>query len=93
MDKPLEFKLIATRLSEIFEKKNADYNDAIFKLVEEVGYVALQAHIYEKYLRISNLMKRDPNVVGEYIKDSLEDLANYSIIWVMILEQEQKLKK
>ena len=90
MNKPDQFKKIADELTELFTRKNADYGDAIFRLVDEVGFVAIQTHLFEKYLRISTLLKKEPEVVNESIEDSLRDLANFSIIGLMVLENLKK---
>lgn len=44
----------------------------------------------DKYRRVQNLMRNaDNDRVGESIKDTLMDLANYAIIAVCLMEEEE----
>ena len=69
-----------------------------FKLVEEFGlpvWVGVLVRISDKYSRIVQLTNKALNgkeaeVKEESIKDTLVDLANYSVIAVILFEEWQK---
>ena len=82
----------------IMEAKNADYaNDANpfsnFKLVEDLWIVSLEKGILvrmsDKMSRIANLLEnKEAKVKDESIRDTLLDLANYSIILSLFLNEK-----
>jgi len=83
---------------EIARRKNADYsntNDPFqnFRVSEALGIPAEKAIIVrmsDKLMRIANLIGRERQVADETIGDTLSDLANYSMILRMYLEQKNK---
>lgn len=103
MKKPFTQKDFINRLNELYTtnvqismRKNADYaneNDPFqnFRASETLGIPAEQAIIIrmsDKLVRVSNLISRPAQVADETIFDTLSDLANYSMILRMYLEQK-----
>ena len=82
---------------EISRKKNADYADTHdpfqnFRACEIYGVAADQGilvRMSDKMMRISNLLTRPAAVEDESLLDSLSDLANYSMILRIYLEQKK----
>lgn len=83
----------------IMLKKNADYstnNDPFsnFTIVEKLWIAEVEAWILvrmtDKISRIWNLLKREAKVTDESIQDTLEDLANYSIILKLYIDSKNK---
>ena len=90
MNKIYEHKKICNELNETYEKKNADYGDSIGELYNKLGDITILTRISDKYNRLMNLL--DPNndraVNYESVDDTILDMANYCIIWLM----ERRLK-
>ena len=85
---------ICNEIHEMHIKKNADYGDSVGELYKKLGDVSFLTRISDKYHRLMNLMcngdgymKKEINY--ESIDDTIQDLANYCIIWLM----EREMKK
>ena len=80
-----KFNEIVTKMSNTYEKKNADYGDSFGQTCDEFGIVAAVVRMNDKMNRIKQLAKNQAKVTDESIKDTLPDLANYAVmtlIWV-----------
>ena len=80
-----KFNEIVTKMSNTYEKKNADYGDSFGQTCDEFGIVAAVVRMNDKMNRIKQLAKNQAKVTDESIKDTLLDLANYAVmtlIWV-----------
>lgn len=84
------FRAITNKMCNTFEAKNTDYGNSFHKLFEECGMTYAYGHLAEKLERINSLRKNEAKVKGESMKDSLFDLANYSILTIMELEKTEK---
>lgn len=94
-----QFEETLTEMYNIMKAKNADYaNDwnpfANFELVEQLGITSLEKAILvrmsDKMSRIANLVEREAKVKDESISDTLSDLANYSVILKIFLDNKSK---
>jgi len=94
-----QFEHSLTWMYTIMKAKNADYaNDnnpfANFTLVEQLWITSLERAILvrmsDKMSRISNLIDKEAKVKDEAISDTLSDLANYSVILKIFLENKNK---
>ncbi len=94
------FKEIVAEMVTLTTNKNHDYagkqaEDAFcnFKLIESLGVTTTEAwfivRMTDKLQRVSNLIKQDAKVCDEKITDTLLDLAIYSIMMKIYLEQKQ----
>ena len=80
---------ICKALHELYIKKNADYGDSVGELYAKLGDITLLTRITDKYNRLLNIFSNpDKQVNFETIDDTIQDLANYCIIW--LLERELK---
>lgn len=79
---------------EISRKKNSDYatdSNAFlnFEACSMLGIdpkVGFLVRMSDKLVRISNLINKDAQVKDESISDTLSDLANYSMIFKLYIE-------
>lgn len=85
------FKQICSELSELQEKKNADYGNSFSENVHEFGLLAAIIPITNKTNRLKQLVKvGSAEIKEESIKDTLTDLACYAI---MALQEIDNLNK
>lgn len=87
------FKEITDKMFETFKAKNHDYGSSFSNLFKECGMTYAYGHMAEKLERVKSLMKDEANVKGEGMKDSLLDLANYAILTVMEIENNENEQK
>ncbi len=79
-------KEIADRLVKIYEEKNKMYGNSFSELYEELGPVSAITQILHKSNRLKALVKTN-NV--DAIKDTLIDLANYSMMTLKEIEKRE----
>ena len=84
-----------TELTDIFEKKNADYGNSFEESLEKHGLIAAVVRMEDKMLRLSTLSKNESEqlVKDESIIDTLKDLSNYALMTAVWLEQTQLLQE
>lgn len=84
-----------TELTDIFEKKNADYGNSFEESLEKHGLIAAVVRMEDKMLRLSTLSKNESEqlVKDESIIDTLKDLSNYALMTAVWLEQTQLFKE
>ena len=86
MDKQKEFKNITTEMSELYSKKNHDYGDAFGQTFAELGIISAITRISDKTNRLKSLATKDQRVDDEKIEDTLMDLANYAVMTLIELQ-------
>ena len=94
MNKIEKHEQICNEIHEMYIKKNADYGDSVGELYAKLGDISFLTRISDEYNRLMNLMcdsdgykRKDINY--ESVDDTIQDLANYCIIWLM----EREMKK
>ena len=87
------FKDITKIMSDIFIRKNHDYGNS-FAQQRLRRKDSILVRLYDKYLRIEQLMNSEAKVKDESIEDTLLDLANYCIMEVVerYIEREAEYK-
>lgn len=85
MDKQQEFKNITTEMSELYKAKNHDYGDAFGQTFAELGIISAITRISDKTNRLKSLATKDQLVDDERIEDTLMDLANYAVMTLIEL--------
>lgn len=89
-----QHKEICSQLSETYRKKNAAYGDSFGKTYRELGIISAVTRMEDKMNRIVSLATGTKNeVTDESIKDTLGDLANYAIMTLIEIKDEQEKKK
>lgn len=86
MDKQAKFKAITTEMSELYSKKNHDYGDAFGQTFAELGIISAITRISDKTNRLKSLATKDQRVDDEKIEDTLMDLANYAVMTLIELQ-------
>lgn len=86
MDKQQEFKNITTEMSELYSAKNHDYGDAFGQTFAELGIISAITRISDKTNRLKSLATKDQRVDDEKIEDTLMDLANYAVMTLIELQ-------
>lgn len=81
------FKAITSQMADLYAKKNQNYGDSFGKLYSDLGPISGLVPLHNKLDRATNLLKGDKNHF-ESIKDTLIDLANYSIMLYIELEND-----
>lgn len=86
MDKQARFKAITTKMSELYKAKNHDYGDAFGQTFAELGIISAITRISDKTNRLKSLATKDQRVDDERIEDTLMDLANYAVMTLIELQ-------
>lgn len=89
------FSTVTKELTDLYEKKNADYGDSFTKTYELFGDMAVASRLHDKMSRIISLItkdKKDIKIKGEALHDTVKDLVNYGIMWLVELEKDNKNK-
>jgi hypothetical protein len=89
MNKIEKHEEICREIHEMYIKKNADYGDSVGELYKKLGDISFLTRISDKYNRLMNLMTTEGEQNYESIEDTIQDMANYCIIWLM----EREMKK
>ena len=79
---------LCRELQELYQRKNLDYGDSFHLSFLEEGLAMPRIRLGDKYLRFKTLTSGEKQrVPDESIRDTLIDLANYSIMTIMELDQ------
>lgn len=82
-----QFKRIVENLSDLYEKKNQAYDDSFSQTFRKLGIISAVTRISDKTNRLCNLSTNtDVDNLGESIVDTLRDLACYSVMTLIELE-------
>lgn len=87
------FSTVTKELTDLYEKKNADYGDSFTKTYELFGDVAVASRLHDKMSRIFSLITKDEKdikIKGEALHDTVKDLVNYGIMWLVELEKKEQ---
>lgn len=85
-----KFKEIANSLGELYEQKNKCYNNSFGDTYKKLGIISAVTRISDKYNRLCNLaVNTDIDNLGESIEDTLKDLAAYSIMTLIELDNNK----
>lgn len=83
-------KEITEQMHITYKAKNKDYGNSFEVVHKELGAVASLGQIAHKYNRLKNIIlnNNDISVKDETVKDTVLDLANYLIMFYMLIEEE-----
>lgn len=82
------FKKITKEMVELYSRKNTDYGGSFDESLDEDGLLVAKIRMKDKLNRFSQLIDNDILVKDESIRDTLIDLANYSIMTLMWMNDE-----
>ena len=97
--KNISFEDITKKMHELYLIKNKNYGNSFSKQFEEYGLTSVCIRLEDKLNRLKNLNKQlqdsengitDVNMDDESIKDTLIDLANYSVLAIMELNKGEE---
>ena len=79
----LSYEEVMQKLHNVYVRKNSDYGDSFSKSLNKYGEVAAMVRIEDKKNRLDSLFgkENDRMVVNESLNDTIEDIANYFIMW------------
>lgn len=87
MNKYEKHMAICKELNEIYKNKNHDYGDSFGETFKKLGIISAVTRITDKVNRLQTLCTKESKVKDENIRDTLLDLANYSIMTIIELEE------
>jgi hypothetical protein len=76
-------------LHNLYIAKNTDYGDSVHDTYEKYGLVSFLVRIEDKLNRARTLSKKEALVNDEKIEDTLLDMANYAILAVIELRNQE----
>lgn len=97
--KNISFEDITKKMHELYLIKNKNYGNSFSKQFEEYGLTSVCIRLEDKLNRLKSLNKQlqdsqngitDVNMDDESIKDTLIDLANYSVLAIMELNKGEE---
>ena len=90
----LSYEEIMQKLHDAYVRKNSDYGDSFSKSLNKYGEVAAMVRIEDKKNRLDSLFgkENDRMVVNESLDDTIEDIANYFIMWRAWRERQKTLE-
>lgn len=88
-----KFMDITTNMTKTYAAKNHDYGNSFDQSLDKFGLIASIVRMGDKMNRLETLVTKKAQVKDESIKDTLLDLANYSIMTVMWLNKNNNDEK
>ena len=92
MDEPnnvTQFRAVTSLMADMYASKNHDYGDSFGRSIEKYGAIAGLTRISDKFNRLETLLLgAESRVADEKIADTLLDLANYSIMLYVALNND-----
>lgn len=91
MDKIIRHEAICKELTSIYEAKNKDYGDSFDKSFEVYGMSMPCIRLNDKLNRLVAISKANGVIAvnNESVIDTLLDLANYSIMTIMAIQDNK----
>lgn len=85
-----KFETITKEMHELYKNKNSDYGSSVNDTYKKYGMVSYLVRMEDKLNRARTLVqKQTQNVHDEKLRDTLIDLANYTILAVMELDKKE----
>lgn len=86
-----QFKALTSEMIATYSRKNRDYGNSFDRMCKEYGNTYPIIHLDEKLARIKSILLSGDNAVkDETAIDSLLDLACYSLMTIMELQEQQE---
>jgi hypothetical protein len=82
-------ELLTDEILELYKIKNSDYGNSFYKQLDEDGLLVSKIRLQDKLSRFSSIIKKDTiEVEDEKLRDTLIDLATYSIMTVAWMDNK-----
>ena len=85
------FKAITNEMFDLYEIKNKNYGDSFSKQFQEYGLTSVCIRLEDKLNRLKSLNRQgdNANIDDESLRDTLIDLANYSVLSIMEIDKRK----
>jgi len=83
------FRFITEEMVTLYSQKNADYGDAFTESLDEDGLLVSKIRLKDKLKRFSQLIDNDNLVEDESMRDTLIDMANYAVMTMMWIDDNE----
>ena len=96
MDRLGIYPTIINNLEDTYKRKNSDYGNSVGDTYEKFGDISFLTRITDKYNRMVNLVCNSNNVrkvKDEALEDTILDLANYCLLWLVEREYAGQQKE
>ena len=80
-------------IHDTYLRKNKDYGSSFDESLDEFGLISSLIRLTDKRNRFKSLINSEAEVKDESIEDTLLDMANYAIMTVMWLRQNQQAEE
>ena len=85
------FDDVLKEMSEVHQRKNADYGNNFHKRYEKYGFLTALLRLTDKMERLENIYEKgEIQVKDESVEDTLLDLANYAVMTIVELRNKNK---
>ena len=74
---------VCEMLAKIYYAKNKDYGNSFDTTIDKFGDIAFVVRASDKMMRLEQLVNNDAVVKDESFDDTVKDLANYCIMYLM----------
>lgn len=81
---------VCDELTDLYRRKNHDYGDSFHLSYVKWGLPMAAIRLGDKLQRFETLIRAESAIKDESIRDTLVDLANYSIMTVIELDRKEK---
>lgn len=83
------FKQLTGEMSALYVRKNKDYGDSFTEMYREWGPMYPMSRMQEKLRRATQILRSgEAQVTEEKVTDTLLDLANYALMTIMELKED-----
>ena len=89
------YQYILSNLEDTYKKKNSDYGNSVGDTYQKFGDISFLTRITDKYNRILSLADKGETgqVKDEALEDTILDLANYCLLWLVEREYAGQQKE
>ena len=89
------YQYILSNLEDTYKRKNSDYGNSVGDTYEKFGDISFLTRITDKYNRILSLADKGEagEVKDEALEDTILDLANYCLLWLVEREYAAQQKE
>ena len=85
-----KFGKVLSEMFDTYKKKNADYGNSFSETIQEFGYIPAVARINDKLKRVKNMVfGQEMNIKDESLRDNLMDIAVYSVLTIIELDNQK----
>lgn len=83
------FKQLTGEMAALYARKNKDYGDSFTEMFKEWGSMYPMSRMQEKLRRATQILRSgEAQVTEEKVTDTLLDLANYALMTIMELKED-----